>query len=126
MVVVEAETVEAETVEVEGGNGGGGGGAGAGGGGRGGGGGDGWDGLGWVGMGWDGLDGLTRMHDSDDSPISQSEVLEESVASAAAGRNRAPEFIRLPNSKRRKPSSLTDTDRGEENSPREGESNSFT
>ena len=35
----------------------------------------GWDGLGWVGMGWDGLDGLTRMDDSDDSPISESKVV---------------------------------------------------
>ena len=35
------------------------------------------------------------MDDADDSPISGSEVLEGSVASAAAGRSRAPEFIRL-------------------------------
>ena len=36
------------------------------------------------------------MDDSDASPISESEVLEESVASAAASGSAAPEFIRLP------------------------------
>ena len=37
-----------------------------------------------------------RMDDSDASPISESEVLEGSVASAAASGSAAPEFIRLP------------------------------
>ena len=37
-----------------------------------------------------------RMDDSDASPVSESEVLEGHVASAAASGSATPEFIRLP------------------------------
>ena len=42
-----------------------------------------------------------RMDDSDASPISESEVLEGSVASAVVSGSAAPEFIRLPECERR-------------------------
>ena len=46
------------------------------------------------------------MDDSDDSPISESKWLEGSVASAAAGGSRAPEFIRPPECEKTKASEL--------------------
>ena len=60
-----------------------------------------------------------RMDDSHASPISESEVLEESVASAAASGSSAPEIIRIPECETTAAKSLTATGRDVENAPQE-------
>ena len=65
------------------------------------------------------------MDDSDASPISESEVLEGSVASAVASGSAAPEFIRLPECETVAAGEPEDIGRGEENAPQEGESDSI-
>ena len=62
-----------------------------------------------------------RMDDSDTSPISESEVLEESVASAVTSGSAAPEFIRLPECE-----TTAADEPDEENALQGGESDSIT